>query len=66
MKVKLFTNKSGWKGGAQLQFDGLESQVNEWLDSHPEVSVVESHMMSQPTFGWGQLGLAVWYTEDDG
>lgn len=64
MRVKLFTNKSGWKGGAQLQFDGLEDQVNEWLESHPEVSVVVSHMMSQPTFGWGHLGLAVWYTDD--
>jgi hypothetical protein len=64
MRVKLFTNKSGWKGGAQLQFDALEDQINQWLATHPEVSVAQTHMLSQPTFGWGQLAVAVWYNED--
>ena len=64
MRVKLFTNKSGWKGGAQLQFDGLEDQINDWLATHPEVSITQTHMLSQPTFGWGQLAVAVWYNED--
>jgi hypothetical protein len=62
MKVKLFTTSSGW-GKPINQFEELESNINGWLSEHPNAVVENAHRMSQPSFGWGQLGLAVWYSE---
>jgi hypothetical protein len=61
MKVKLFTTSSGW-GKPVKQFDELEVTINAWLADHPEVVVEHVHRMSQPSFGWGQLGVAVWHS----
>jgi hypothetical protein len=65
MKVKLFTRGGGW-GKAATQFEKLEADVNSWLEEHPGIVITEVHRMSQPTFGWGQLAVAVWYEEPQG
>jgi hypothetical protein len=62
MKVKLFTSGSGW-GKPAAQFDKLETEINSWLEAHPKVAIAHAHQLSQPTFGWGQLAVAVWYSE---
>ncbi len=60
MQVKLFVQSTG-KGKPADRFGALESQINRWLNDHPNVTVEHTHRLSQPTFGWGQLALAVWY-----
>lgn len=62
MRVKLFTRGTSW-GKTASQFDNLEADINAWLESHPDVVVERAHKLSQPTFGWGQLAVAVWYQE---
>ena len=62
MKVKLFVRGSGW-GKPITQFQDLETDVNSWLDERPNIVVEHAHRLSQPAFGWGQLAVAVWYTE---
>ena len=64
MKVKLFTSGSG-RGKPAAQFVGLETEINSWLEAHRNVVVEHAHLLSQPTFGWGQLAIAVWYGEAD-
>lgn len=61
-KVKMLSSSTGW-GKAANQFTALEDSVNQWLESHPDISVEDTHLLSQPTFGWGQLAVAVWYRE---
>lgn len=56
MKVKLFT-------ASKKHFENLEASVNEWLADHPGVEIESVHRLSQPTFGWGHLAVAVWYSE---
>jgi hypothetical protein len=56
MKVKLFTT-------SKKHFETLEANVNAWLADHPGVEIKYAHRLSQPTFGWGHLAVAVWYTE---
>jgi len=62
MKVKLFTRGTSW-GKTASQFDNLEADINGWLGANPNVVVERAHKLSQPTFGWGQLAIAVWYHE---
>jgi hypothetical protein len=62
MKAKLFVKGSGW-GKPITQFQHLEAEINSWLDENPNINVEHAHRLSQPTFGWGQLAVAVWYTE---
>lgn len=62
MRVKLFSSGSSW-GKPEKQFAALESSINEWLEGHPDIDVAHSHRLSQPTFGWGQLAVAIWYSE---
>lgn len=61
-KVKMLSSSTGW-GKPAKQFTELEDAVNEWLAGHPDISVEDTHLLSQPTFGWGQLAVAVWYRE---
>ncbi len=61
-KVKMLSSSTGW-GKPAKQFTELEEAVNHWLASHPDISVEDTHLLSQPTFGWGQLAVAVWYRE---
>ena len=63
MKVKLFTVGGSW-GKDETRFATLESDVNAWLAEHPDITVEYAHRLSQPTFGWGQLAVAVWYSEE--
>lgn len=60
-RVKLLSTAAGW--GSAKQIAELEGLINEWLESHPDISIERTHMLSQPTFGWGQLGVAVWYRQ---
>lgn len=62
LKFKVFSSSSGW-GKPATQFEELEEQVNSWLADHTDVSLDQAHMLSQPTFGWGQLAVAVWYRQ---
>ncbi len=57
MRLKLFTVGKG------KHFELLEAMVNEWLAEHPGIQIQYAHRLSQPTFGWGHLAVAVWYTE---
>lgn len=61
-KVKMLSSSTGW-GKPAKQFAELEEAVNHWLAVHPDISVEDTHLLSQPTFGWGQLAVAVWYRE---
>lgn len=61
-KVKMLSSSTGW-GKPAKQFSELEDAVNSWLDRHPDISIERTHLLSQPTFGWGQLAVAVWYRE---
>ena len=56
MKLKLFTT-------TKKHFETLEADVNDWLRDHPGVEIKHVHRMSQPTFGWGHLAMAIWYIE---
>lgn len=60
-RVKLLSTPTGW--GSSKQIAQLESQINDWLESHHDISIDRTHMISQPTFGWGQLAVAVWYRQ---
>ena len=62
MKVKLF-RRDGTKGKPAERFSDLEDQINSWLAEHPEITIDNTHRLSQPTFGWGELAVAVWYSE---
>ena len=62
MQVKLFVKGVG-RGKPGSHFQRLETEINSWLGEHPGVVVENAHRVSQPTFGWGQLAIAVWYTE---
>jgi len=64
MKVKLFTTSTSW-GKPARQLEELEETINSWLAAHPDASVDHVHRLSQPTFGWGQLSIALWYTDSD-
>lgn len=64
MKVKIF-NRGSWKGKPVDRFNDLEVMINTWLAEHPDVAVEHVHRLSQPTFGWGELAIAVWYSEPD-
>jgi hypothetical protein len=61
-KVKMLSSSTGW-GKPAKQFAELEDAVNHWLARHPDISVEATHLLSQPTFGWGQSAVAVWYRE---
>ena len=61
MRVKVFV-RGGWARPAE-QFAALESEINAWLEAHPDIEVEHTDSISQPTFGWGQLALAIWYRE---
>ncbi len=69
MKFKLFTSGGSWAvsswGKPAAIFDSLETEINSWLEAHPNVAVEHTHRISQPTFGWGHLAVAVWYKEAD-
>ncbi len=60
MKLKLFSVKSGNRNPT---FDALESEVNSWLEDHPDVVIKHTNDLSQPNLNWSHLALAVWYTE---
>lgn len=60
-RVKLVSTPTGW--GSSKQIAQLESQINDWLEGHPDISIDRTHMICQPTFGWGQLAVAVWYRQ---
>lgn len=62
VKFKLFSTSSSW-GKPAKQFAELEDQVNAWLADHPGIKIERAHMLSQPTFGWGLLAVAVWYDQ---
>lgn len=62
MRVKLFTRGHEIRK-AVPRFESLEADINAWLTDHPEVVVENAHRVSQPTFGWGHLAIAVWYSE---
>ena len=61
MKVKLFTR--GKVLDPHKRFEDLESDINTWLADHPDIEVTYAHRLSQPTFGWGELAVALWYRE---
>ncbi len=61
MRVKLFAAKE--KGKRSARFEELEAQINTWLESHPNITVERAHRLSQPNLAWGQLAVAVWYSE---
>ncbi len=61
MRVKLFTRGKGLD--PHKRFEDLEQDINSWLAEHPEARVAFAHRLSQPTFGWGELGLALWYED---
>jgi hypothetical protein len=61
MKVKLFT--IGKRYQPAINLEDLETAINTWLEEHPDLAVDHVHRLSQPTLGWGQLSVAVWYTE---
>lgn len=69
MEVKLFTSGTSWGVRSWAKpaavFEGLETKINSWLELHPNVDVEHAHLLSQPTFGWGQLAVAVWYRAAD-
>ena len=60
MKLKVFSAKSG---NRNPRFDTLETEVNSWLDLHPEITIDHTSFLSQPNMQWSHLALAVWYTE---
>ncbi len=62
MRLKVFSVKSG-NSVKKSGFGTLEAKVNEWLIDHPEVTIEDTHALSQPNLGWGQTALAIWYTE---
>ena len=65
MRVKMFVRGSSWGKKPATQFGGLEADVNTWLEANPNIVVEHAYQLSQPSFGWGQLAVAVWYSEAD-
>ena len=61
-RIKLFTTSSSW-GKPASQFSELENTINAWLSANPGAVIDRAHQLSQPSFGWGQLSIAVWYHE---
>ena len=65
MRVKFFVLGTGGlrrRKPAQL-FEDLQQEVNSWLTAHPGIAIEYAHQLSRPSFDWGQLAVAVWYTE---
>ena len=62
MNVKLIASGTSW-GKPATQLETLEKKINDWLTEHPTITVEYTHRLSQPSFGWGQLAVAVWYSE---
>ncbi|BAN03268.1 hypothetical protein [Ilumatobacter coccineus] len=60
MKLKLFSSKAG---NRKPNLEGLENEVNAWLDAHPNVTIENTHEVSHPNMSWSHLTLAVWYSE---
>jgi hypothetical protein len=60
MKLKIFSVSSG---NRKTQFESLETDVNEWLANQPNISIVNTNVLSQPNLSWSHLALAVWYTD---
>ena len=64
MKVKLFAVGMGKKKVKRaVRFEALEAEINSWLEDHPDIAVEQVHQLSQPNIDWGQLAVAVWYSE---
>jgi hypothetical protein len=61
MKLKIFSVRSG---NRKVEFETLEADVNAWLEAHPDLTVANSHVISQPNMSWSHLALAVWYTDN--
>ncbi len=65
MQVKIFVRGSGFRKKPATLFDGLESDINTWLEANPNVVVQHAHQLSQPNFGSNELAVAVWYAKVD-
>ncbi|MEA2024888.1 MAG: hypothetical protein U9N79_11470 [Actinomycetota bacterium] len=64
MKVKMFAvgiRKKKVKRAVRFEF--LEAEINSWLEDNPGIAVDHVHQLSQPNIDWGQLAVAVWYSE---
>ena len=62
MRLKIFAVKSG-NSVKKARFEALETNVNEWLADHPDITIDHIHVLTRPNLGWGQTALAVWYSE---
>ncbi|MDH3682323.1 MAG: hypothetical protein OEV40_20505 [Acidimicrobiia bacterium] len=66
MRVKTFAvGVSSWRNNATAQIRDLENQINRWLEANPNLVVGHANRLSQPIIGWGELAVAVWYSEPD-
>lgn len=63
MQVKVFLQGRRFRKNPAALFDGLEADINTWLEANPNIVVEHAHQLSRPSFDWGQLAVAVWYTE---
>lgn len=50
MQVKIFVRGSYFRRKAATQFDGLESDINTWLEANPNVVVQHAHQLSHAKF----------------
>jgi hypothetical protein len=46
----MLSSSTGW-GKPTKQFAELEDSVNSWLEDHPDISVEETHLLSQGVGG---------------
>ena len=62
LQVKVFVRGKGFGVKPAELFEGLEADVNAWLEANPNLAVEYVHQLSRPSFDWGQLAVAVWYS----
>ena len=65
MQVKLF-RRGGTKVKPAERFSDPENEINSWLAEHPEITIEPTHRLSRPTLGWGELAVAIRYSEPTG
>ena len=65
IQVKIFVRGSHFRRKPATLFDGLESDVNIWLEANPNIVVANAHQLTQPNIGSSELAVAVWYAKAD-
>ncbi len=61
MKMKLFLSHVSWA----WKKEPLESEVNAWLEQHPDISIAEiKQSATESYFGGFKLIITLWYNDE--